>query len=278
MVPAANIWGFLFAFLLTGILPIVFLIVLTIKKRLNIRPIFTGMLAFFISQIVVRIPLMNLPPILSSLVALAASMPFLYLFIISFTAGLFEESARLIGANLLKKNRTFKDAFSFGVGHGLCEVIIVVGLTHLTNIIYSLLINSTGVLPGVSASDPAFMILLQQIVAAPPLLVLAGVIERVSAVLLHISLSIFIFYGANSRRVWLWYPLSIAIHAAFNFILLWVANFLNIWLAEAFGVVFAVLLLLYAKSLRGRFPAEATPSAVDAAPPFLPPETPAPPQ
>ena len=41
------------------------------------------------------------------------------------SAGLFEETARLVGAKLLKQHRTYKDMISFGLGHG------PVSYTHL---------------------------------------------------------------------------------------------------------------------------------------------------
>ena len=63
------------------------------------------------------------------------------------SAGIFEESARYLGARFILKNkRTYKDAISFGLGHGLCEVILLNGVANMNNTIYSILLNSSSFL------------------------------------------------------------------------------------------------------------------------------------
>ena len=48
------------------------------------------------------------------------------------SAGLFEETARLGGAAILKNYRTWKDMVSFGLGHGLCEVMLIAGIIPMS--------------------------------------------------------------------------------------------------------------------------------------------------
>ncbi|MGL5066438.1 MAG: YhfC family glutamic-type intramembrane protease [Sarcina sp.] len=71
-----------------------------------------GGLVFFISQIVLRIPIINnILPISESYVNFIIMHPIIHIFFLSLTAGLFEEIGRVIGFKVLKnKNLKFKDA------------------------------------------------------------------------------------------------------------------------------------------------------------------------
>ena len=83
----------------------------------------TGVLCFYISQPIIRVPLLRLLMQKSSTFAL---LPYtnilLYYLFAGFTAGLFEESARFIGLKIFRKGHTsWMDGMAFGLGHGGCE-------------------------------------------------------------------------------------------------------------------------------------------------------------
>ena len=115
------IWNFFF---FTVLFPLLLLVLLAIRRAISLRPLFIGVLAFFVSQILLRIPLLSILSTQGWFLTFAQQQMLLYLILLSASAGLFEESARLLGAKCFcKGRRSYRDAVSFGLGHGLCEVV-----------------------------------------------------------------------------------------------------------------------------------------------------------
>ena len=112
----------------TLVLPVVLLIVLAVMKKIRLAPLALGFVSFFVSQMILRIPLLQLLNAAGALNAIAANTVLYAVVVGGLSAGLFEETARLGGAAILKGQRSYKDMISFGLGHGLCAV----SYTHLT--------------------------------------------------------------------------------------------------------------------------------------------------
>lgn len=89
-----------------------------------------GALTFFISQIVLRLPLLNILMTQSFFLPIRVDA-LLYLGFLAVSAGLFEESARWIAFRFCKQTPTFSDALLFGLGHGGIEALLLVGLPAL---------------------------------------------------------------------------------------------------------------------------------------------------
>ncbi len=121
-------------------------------------------------------------------------------------AGLFEETGRLFAYRvLLKKHREPSCAVAYGIGHGGCEILLILGLN------YALLML---VKQGVPLGDESAM---APLCAAADAITwpTAGfaVLERVSAMMLQIGLSMIVFVAARQKsRMWL-YPAAILLHA-----------------------------------------------------------------
>ena len=148
------VWSFALALFLTLVLPILLLLFLCLFKKICPLPMALGLLSFFISQILLRIPLLQLCAGQGWYQALAQSSPLVLGLGLAFTAGLFEESARLGGAALLGPrkpafpggptrpgHRTWKGALSFGLGHAFCELILLAGMTHVNNLLFCVLLG-----------------------------------------------------------------------------------------------------------------------------------------
>jgi len=132
-------------------LPIALVIWVMKKYRPGFKPIAIGMLVFFVVQMVVRIPIIQILSLSEDVQFFTANNFIVYVLILSVTAGLFEEGGRLLGFRLfLKKRREYKHGIAYGVGHGGIEAILLVGLSFIANIIFSVIINQ-GMLN--SASD-----------------------------------------------------------------------------------------------------------------------------
>ena len=181
------VWSFALALFLTLVLPILLLLFLCLFKKISPLPMALGLLSFFISQILLRIPLLQFCAGQGWYQALAQSSPLVLGLGLAFTAGLFEESARLGGAALLGPrkpafpggpprpgHRTWKGALSFGLGHAFCELILLAGMTHVNNLLFCVLLGMgeetlSGLLPAGQLDT-----LTAQFAAVTPLGIAAG--------------------------------------------------------------------------------------------------------
>ena len=218
MISSSTVTAFIIALTFTLALPIILLIVLGIRKKISFLPLFIGATAFFLSQIVLRIPLISALSTQSWYQNLS-TMFIPYILILSFSAGLFEESARLGGALLLKKRRSYKDVISFGLGHAFCEVIILVGMTHINNVIFCLAINGGDSLAPITAAIPIETLetVTAQLSAVNAVDIYGGIVERFSTVLFHIFATVLVFNGVVKKKGY-YFWLAVAAHTVFNFI------------------------------------------------------------
>lgn len=228
MIPSTNIVAFGIALVLTTTVPIVLVIALAVKKRVSGFPLLLGAAAFFVSQILIRLPLMGW---LASFTWYQqfAGMLVPFIIVTGLTAGLFEESARLGGALILKRKGghaaalSFRDIVSFGLGHGLCEVIMIVGMAHVNNVLFSLAINS-GVETAITNSLPpeTLAALTERLAAATALDISLGLLERVGAVLFHVFATYLIFKGVIVYHKLAYWALAVLAHGILNAITLFI--------------------------------------------------------
>ena len=202
----------------TLVLPVVLLIVLAVMKRIRLAPLALGFVSFFGSQMVLRIPLLQLLNAAGALNAIAANTVLYAVVVGGLSAGLFEETARLGGAAILKNYRTWKDMVSFGLGHGLCEVMLVMGMAYLNNLLLAAALTDPAgplglLLTGLDSA--ALQQLTAQLAAIGPGLAALALLERVSAVLFHLFATSLVF-TAVIRRKPLWYFAAVAAHTLFN--------------------------------------------------------------
>jgi uncharacterized membrane protein YhfC len=247
MIPLSTIITFALAAVCTLLLPIVLIIVFAVKKKISGLPLLLGAAAFFVSQICLRMPLLNLLAQQDWYVSMASNIvPFI--FFLAFTAGLFEESARLGGAMLLKKQRSYKDRISFGLGHGFCEAILLVGFSHVSNTMLCLLINS-GV--GLSAIAPDVLeTAAAQLMAVVPTDILWGVLERFSTVIFHIFATVLVFQGVKRGKLG-YYFLAILAHTLVNFVSILLARYGGMFISEMVLFLAALGMGVYILLARG---------------------------
>ena len=202
----------------TLVLPVALLIALGALKKIRLAPLALGFASFFVSQMVLRIPLLQLLTAAGALNAFAANTVLYAVVVGGLSAGLFEETARLAGAAILKNYRTWKDMVSFGLGHGLCEVMLVMGMAYLNNLLLAAaLADPAGPLGLLLAGldSAALQQLTAQLAAIGPGLAALALLERVSAVLFHLFATSLVF-TAVIRRKPLWYFAAVAAHTLFN--------------------------------------------------------------
>jgi uncharacterized membrane protein YhfC len=222
------------------------------KKAFSFLPLLGGFLGFFISQIVFRINVLQY--VLPQFVwyNLMAANPWLISIFLAVTAGLVEEFARFIVFVIMKKRRSFPDGFSYGIGHGGTEAILLVGLSLVNSLIYCLMINSgtwNTVVSALPQTQQAAMAQIgQQLVAAQPWTFLVGGFERICAILIQIALSLVVLKGFMSNKKWLYLLYAIGLHALVDFpAALYGYGVLKVGVLGIEGIVMveAVIALLY---------------------------------
>lgn len=177
-----------------------------------------GVLTFAVSQLFTRIPLVTgLLPVLPEWQAVLANAV-LSAVILGFSAGLFEETGRLIVMGMFFKNRrTHADGVSFGLGHGGLEAAVLVGLGMLSMAVLGLIVQSGGWDSIVAGAPPqAVEALRQQLGRLTAVGALLGGVERVTAVILHIALSLLILLGISRGRGVLAWLVAIVVHGGVN--------------------------------------------------------------
>ena len=220
MIPSSTFIACFITLFLSLVLPILVLIVMGIKNKGKgiWSAWFLGTAGFFISQIVVRLPLLNILSGMASFQSFAREHYFLYALLLAFTAGLFELAGRFAAAKFLGKNRTFRRSLAAGLGHGGIESIILVGLTYINNLVYLFLIQS-GAFDAMIAQTEAMGVDSAQLVAirdtllqvSAPLFLAAGV-ERVLTMVSHAAMSVIVCYGVAVKRPLPWMLLCLGMH------------------------------------------------------------------
>lgn len=220
MIPSSTFIACFITLFLSLVLPILVLIVMGIKNKGKgiWSAWFLGAAGFFISQIVIRLPLLNILSGMASFQNFAREHYFLYALMLAFTAGLFELAGRFAAAKFLGKNRTFRRSLAAGLGHGGIESIILVGLTYINNLVYLFLIQS-GAFDAMIAQteamgvDPAQLVAIRDTLlqVSAPLFLAAGV-ERVLTMVSHVAMSVIVCYGVAVKRPLPWMLLCLGMH------------------------------------------------------------------
>lgn len=238
--------AFIISALTTTIIPLLLIIIFSIRKKLSITPLFVGAFAFFVSQMVLRIPILSILEPFSWFQSFMNNVILSAILIGGLSAGIFEESARYLGARFILKNkRTYKDAISFGLGHGLCEVILLNGVANMNNTIYSILLNS-GNLQSMLAEYPegTYEQIVSSLTNTSPLIMYISVLERIPAVIFHIFAAILIYKAVNEKRIIL-YIASIIAHTFVNSSVVLLSNYTNVYIGEAAFLIIGAACLFY---------------------------------
>ena len=119
---------------------------------------------------------------------------------------------------LLKKEPgTATTAIGYGVGHGGIEMILIYGVSMISSVALAGLINS-GQADTLLASAPAgtldqIQAQFQQLQEATAGSYLIGIWERISAIILQLSLSVLVWAAVRKGGKYLWlFPAAILIH------------------------------------------------------------------
>ena len=167
-----------------------------------------GAAGFFLTQIVIRVPILTLLQSQAWFIRLQANHLALFGFLLAFTAGLFELAGRFgVAVWMNKKNKlTFHRSIAAGLGHGGIEAIVLIGFGNAVNLAYMVMINAgtfdmviaEAAQTGVDVSQ--LYLLKETLLTTSPGMYLLGVFERILAMAGHLGMSMLVCYGCHTGK------------------------------------------------------------------------------
>ncbi len=194
-----------FAILVTIGFPIVVAIWLNKQLAVPWRVITYGALAYFIVQALITLIFNGLIAMIEA-GTITIAEPFLVPFQLAlsiFFGALLGVLIRWAGMKYLKENlQNLESAYGIGVGFGGIESILRVGLPLLVTFITML--SNINIDPQTTNLDPAIVEQLEALWAVPFYVPLAGSLERLAALVMHIAVTILILQVFKSQNgLWL---------------------------------------------------------------------------
>ena len=216
---APTIIGAVLECFLAVLLPVVLIIVWKVKTKARLVPFWVGCAVFPVFALILEGGAAMVITLIDKKTfgLLGKPLP-LYLFSAAM-AGIFEETGRLVGMiTLMRKYKDRRDAVTYGIGHGGIEsVLLIGGSAALTGFVA--LITNTGMLEIFTSQYSAelkrtFLESVRTMTENGFGVYMLGFFERISAIILHVSLSVLVFSAVRQKgRLWL-YPLAVFLHFA----------------------------------------------------------------
>ena len=171
-------------------------------------------------------------------------------------AGVFEECGRhIIMKYIMKKNRSRENAVLYGIGHGGIEILAVLLPAMILYLAIAVLFSQGDVesaLKALNITEETAAAALPSVQAAASFdyaMTAMNVMERLFAMLLHIGLTVIVYYGVvNGKKIFL--PLAILLHMlADTFPGLYQRGVVPLWTVEGWAAVWVLVILLIAGKL-----------------------------
>ena len=174
-------------------------------------------------------------------------------------AGIFEECGRLIILKyILKKDRTRENAVIYGTGHGGIEILTVLLPAMILYLAIAVMFSqgdTEAALKTLNITEETATAALPSVQAAAAFdyaMMAMNVMERLLAMLIHIGLTIVVYYGVvNAKKLCL--PAAILLHMlADTFPALYQRGILPLWAVEIWIAFWTLMIMLIAAKLYKR--------------------------
>jgi uncharacterized membrane protein YhfC len=174
-------------------------------------------------------------------------------------AGVFEECGRhVILKYVMKKNRTRENAVLYGIGHGGIEILAVLLPSMITYLMVAVLFSrgdTENALRTLNITEETAAAVLPSVQAAAAFdygMMAMNVIERLFAMLLHIGLTVIVYYGVvNAKKIYL--PMAILLHMLMDtFPAIYQRGLVPLWVVEVWVAAWTVVVLFLAMKLYGK--------------------------
>ena len=174
-------------------------------------------------------------------------------------AGIFEECGRLIILKyILKRDRTRENAVIYGIGHGGIEILTVLLPAMILYLAIAVMFSqgdTEAALKTLNITEETATAALPSVQAAAAFdyaMMAMNVMERLLAMLIHIGLTIVVYYGVvNAKKLCL--PAAILLHMlADTFPALYQRGILPLWAVEIWIAFWTLMIMLIAAKLYKR--------------------------
>ena len=212
------------AMLQTGVLaitiPVVLIVAWKMYTKRSLVPFWVGIMVFIaFSRMLEMIPhslfLLSSNPVSKAINGNVV----LYVIYAATVAALFEETGRYLAFRfLLTKHPNKETAVTYGIGHGGIECVLVLGVTYIQYYAYGQLINSGSMDKMLSAykdssqSVDALNQLITNITGVTKMTCYMADLERISAMMVQIALSILVFQAVYVAGKKYMYWVAVALH------------------------------------------------------------------
>lgn len=244
------------------LVPIVVIVFMGVKKRLKWKAMLFGALLFVVFALmlerIMHVLVLGADPTQS----IIYKNPILYMLYGGFAAGIFEETARLLGFKYLIKvrdNESINTGISYGLGHGGIEAILIGGIAAVGNLVTSIMLNG-GMLKSVTATMSGqqldtFNQGINGLINTPSYMFMISGVERMVALVLQIALSLFVFKAVVEKK-WQYFAYAILIHAGIDmFAVLYQKSIItNIFLLEGIILIATIAATIIAFKINKKEP------------------------
>lgn len=185
------------------VLPLGYLFVIERKRTNVLRPYWMGALAFFVAQVIVRLPLLN---VIRSMTDWYETLPetnvWIYALFMAFSTAICECLVRYLFVALALKDRNrFVDAVSMGVGHGFIESVLFTGVTLFGLFYYFICINMNSLSEVTGLTGAALEELTKQCTAMTAKDMIFLGVERLSSMAMQVGYTVMIYKSVKSKKL-----------------------------------------------------------------------------
>ena len=171
-------------------------------------------------------------------------------------AGVFEECGRhIVLKYIMKKHRTRENAVLYGIGHGGIEILAVLLPAMILYLAIAVLFSqgdTANALKALNITEETAAAALPSVQAAAAFdyaMMAMNVIERLLAMLLHIGLTVIVYYGViNAKKAYL--PMAVLLHMLMDtFPALCQKGAVPLWSVEVWAAVWTAVIVFIAGKL-----------------------------
>ena len=251
-VSTASLVGMVFSFIISLGAPIVLFILARKKLKASGLTFVIGAAVFVVFALILESLLHSF--VLTATGTLLTNNIVLYGLYGGLAAALFEETGRLIAMKFyMKKTLNRENAVMYGIGHGGIEAILLIGLTYISNLLSSLMINSGAFQASLDLLDDVTkQTTLEQLKVlweTPAWQFYMAGVERAIAITLQIALSVIVYKAVATKNRTYWFT-AFAIHFAVDFATVVIMGFgAPVWLVEILLLAAVVFVARYAYNL-----------------------------
>lgn len=252
-VPLVNVVSIIIVMILAIAIPVITFIILRKKLNGKTKSFFVGCGVFLVFALILE-QVFKLPFYLNEACLNFFNKNLLISSLFgALLAGLFEEFGRFTAFKTILKKELNDDfqSFMYGAGHAGMEIIAILFVSMVSNLYYSILINSGNINTLLSnsggATAHAILLIKSQLINTKFYVFYLSIFERLFAFISHISFSVIVWFACKNKKDWFYLPIAIFLHAGLDFVSVILSSMrYPVWLIELFILLISVLNAIFA--------------------------------